>query len=401
MLIPIGTDVRTHRPPLGNWLLIGLNVLVFAYTDWLGGAAGQQVKAVFALDAVRPALHQYITYQFLHGDLLHIAGNMLFLWIFGNAVCDRMGSVSYVLFYLAGGVFAGYAFTLTGDSPIVGASGAIAAVTTAFLTLYPRVHITLLIWALFIFTIQVPAMILIIFKIILWDNMLAPWLDHSLESNVAHSAHLGGYIFGFTIAIGLLAVRVLPRTQFDLLALWGRWRRRAGLEVGTARTSTRMVGARPVRVEEVGSRPLQSPALSPVEQLRADIMDHLERRDAGLAVEFYRKLLKLDSQQVLSRTHQLEIANLLARMQHYQEAVDAYEAFLGAYPGAVDVPEVRLFMGLLYNRYLNKPERAALQLRRAVAGLKAEDQRRLAEQELNEAMQRLLDQGQPPGDGAS
>jgi membrane associated rhomboid family serine protease len=107
-LIPIGTEFRTRRPPVANWVLIGLNVVIFLFTDFLGGQAGAQLKAYYALDAARPALAQYLTYQFLHGDVWHLAGNMLFLWIFGNAVCDRMGGAGYVLFYLAGGVIAAW-----------------------------------------------------------------------------------------------------------------------------------------------------------------------------------------------------------------------------------------------------------------------------------------------------
>ena len=82
--------------------------------------------------------------------------------------------------------------------------------TSAFLALFPRVHVTILVWAIFAFWFQVPAMILIVFKIILWDNIVAPSFNQAAASNVAYSAHLGGYAFGFAIATALLAFRVLP-----------------------------------------------------------------------------------------------------------------------------------------------------------------------------------------------
>jgi len=391
MLIPIGTEYRSRVTPLANYAIVALNVLVFLFTDWLGGDAGQQLKTFYALDAARPALHQYLTYQFLHGDVLHLAGNMLFLWIFGNAVCSQMGSLPYVIFYLAGGVCAGVAFTATADNPLVGASGAIAAVTTAFLALFPRVHVTLLVWMFFIFTFQVPAMILIVFKIILWDNIVAPSLEQGAASNVAYSAHLGGYAFGFAVAMGLLAVRALPRNQFDLPALWNRWGRRQGWVPVAAPT------ARPVAVEELGSRPLQAPPLTPIEEARERIANALAQRDPEAAVQGYFRLLELDPAQVLARTQQLEIANHLAQSRRYEAAAAAYEAFLDAYPGTADAAPVQLYVGLIYSRYLQRYDKAALHLRRALEGLQLDAQRTLAEEELRVALARLVGgSGSPP-----
>ncbi len=385
-IIPIGTEVQTRRPPLANWGLIAANVIVFGLTDWLGGSHGAQLKMFYALDGARPVLHEYVTYQFLHGDGWHLLGNMLFLWIFGNAVCDRMGGLGYILFYLAGGVLAGVAFTHTAENPLVGASGAIAAVTTAFLALYPRVHVTMLVPIFLPFTFQIPAMIVIVFKIILWDNVLAPSIDQGTAANVAYSAHLGGYAFGFVTALGLLAVRALPRNQFDLMALWNRWQRRHGLVGPTPAPVT----ARPITVEEVDSRPLASVTLTPVEQLREEIADRFEARDVGAAVASFLRLLELDAQQVLPRAQQIELANYLAQTRRYREAAAAYEAFIAAYPGAADLPQVRLFLGLIYNRYLGQYERAATQLRAALEALQPDTQRALAEDELRQAETRLL-----------
>jgi len=390
MLIPIGSDIRTQRWPIGNYALIGLNVLVFVFTDYIGNALGNNLgtglKAYFSLDATRPALFQYLTYQFLHGDILHIAGNMLFLWIFGNPVCDRMGSLGYVLFYLAGGVFAGVAFTIGADNPIVGASGSIAAVTTAFLALFPRVHITLLVWMFFVFTFQVPALILIVFKIILWDNVIAPRFDAAAYSNVAYSAHLGGYAFGFATGVLMLALRALPRNQFDIVALWARAGRRQGWLDGP---HTDAPVARPVIVQEVGSRPLEHVPLTPIEQLREEVARRLAARDPQAAVAAYEQLLQLDPAQVLSSAQQIEIANHLAQNRRYAEAARAYEAFLTTYPAAGDVPEVRLFVGLICGRYLGEDERAVRHLREALAGLHLDAQRALAEAELRQAEARL------------
>ena len=266
MLIPIGTDIRLRKRPLGNWLLVGLNVFIFLLANTFHSAFVEHLLPPLRADV--PCLYEYLSYQFRHGDVWHLLGNMLFLWVFGNAVCDRMGSLNYVVFYLAGGVFAGYIFALTNANSLVGASGAIAAVTTAFLVLFPRVRITILLWLLIITTIQLPSMFFIVFKIILWDNVIAPSFDHGVIANVAYSAHLGGYAFGFLVALAMLAFRGLPRTQFDLLAVWSRWRRRSGLTGDASFRGPRV--ARPIVVEEMESRPLQPLKLSPAEQLREE-----------------------------------------------------------------------------------------------------------------------------------
>jgi membrane associated rhomboid family serine protease len=386
-LIPIGTEFRPRHAPVANYVLIGLNILVFLFTDYFGGVVGAQLKTFYALDAARPSIAQYVTYQFLHGDMWHLLGNMLFLWIFGNPVCDRMGAVGYVLFYLAGGIFAGVAFALTADSPLIGASGAIAAVTTAFLALFPRVHITMLWWFFFFFTFQVPALLLIVFKIILWDTIVAPQLEGAPgAANVAYSAHMGGYLFGFAVALGLLAVRALPRNQFDLIALWDRWRRRSGL-VGVGAGGPLV--ARPIVVEEVESHPLETVPLTPVEQLREEIAAHLSAHDAAAAAAAYLRLMELDEHQVLARPQQVEIANYLAHIREYQPAAAAYEAYLTAYPGAADAPQVRLLLGLICSRYLHDYGRAVVHLRQAREALQADPQRALADEELRHAEEQL------------
>lgn len=389
-LIPIGTDVQLRRAPMGNWLLICANVGIFALVNVMG--ADWVARWLGPLDAAVPSLAGYFTYQFRHGDMAHLAGNMLFLWIFGHAVCDRLGSVNYVTFYLAGGVFAGVVFAAQSDNQLVGASGAIAAVTTAFLVLYPRSHVTLLVWLFFITWFQLPAMLVIVFKVILWDNILAPSLDrNAMMSNVAYSAHLGGYAFGFVVTLAMLAVRAVPRNQFDLLAIWSRRRRRGsggrGADERGGEAGRR--GPRQVWAEEMDSRPIESLQLTPVERLREDIMDRLSEHDQAEALRLHGQLLEIDPQQVLPRPQQLEIANLLAQSQRHAAAVAAYEAFLRAYPGAQDAPQVQLLVGLILNRYLRAYARAAAHLRAAIEGLSLEAQRKLALQELQSAQRGL------------
>ena len=104
MFIPIRTDSPLRRTPYMNWALMAANVLMFAVQQRPSWA--QRITSL-ALDPRDPELYQFFTYQFLHGDVWHIVGNMLFLYIFGNNVNDKMGHLGYLAFYLAGGVAAG------------------------------------------------------------------------------------------------------------------------------------------------------------------------------------------------------------------------------------------------------------------------------------------------------
>jgi membrane associated rhomboid family serine protease len=136
--------------------------------------------------------------MFLHGGLLHLGGNLVFLWIFGNNVEDRLGHVAYLGFYLAGGVVATLAHVLVNaDStvPVVGASGAIAAVMGAYLVWFPNARIKTLVMAFFIFFTEVRA------KWLLGIWLLLQFFT-SDNSGVAWVAHVGGFVFG--VALGLL-----------------------------------------------------------------------------------------------------------------------------------------------------------------------------------------------------
>ncbi len=108
-------------------------------------------------------LWQYFTYQFLHENWLHILGNMVFLYIFGNNINDRMGHLGYLAFYLAGGVMAGVGHVLFSHQPVIGASGAVAAVTGAFLILLPRANITVFYFFFLFGELEIPGLWFVLF----------------------------------------------------------------------------------------------------------------------------------------------------------------------------------------------------------------------------------------------
>src|SRR5580765_6628498 len=114
MIFPIHTDTPIRRTPWVNCSLIAVNVLLHLalppQTAPGPESRAEQIRNVFVLNGGDPQLYQFITYQFLHANFAHLIGNMLFLWVFGNPVNAKMGHGSYVMFYLAGGVFAATGF---------------------------------------------------------------------------------------------------------------------------------------------------------------------------------------------------------------------------------------------------------------------------------------------------
>jgi len=205
-MIPLRDTIPSGSYPVVNLLLIALNVLCFFYELSLGPAASALleryglVPAAFGLSA--GGITPLFTSMFLHSGWLHLGGNMLFLYIFGDNVEDRLGHVRYVLFYLLSGAAAGLAQAYTMPSsriPMIGASGAIAGVTGAYFLFYPRARVVTLVPIFFFFQIiEIPAVVFLL----LWFVMqvmygLATVSAHGQAvGGVAFWAHVGGFLFG-------------------------------------------------------------------------------------------------------------------------------------------------------------------------------------------------------------
>ncbi len=221
-MFPIGDDNPTHRTAYVTYALIGLNVLVFLHEVVLSPPQLQaffQSWAVVPLELTAqfngapitipgtgwPEATTLITSQFLHGGWLHLAGNMLFLWIFGNNVEDRLGSVKYLLFYVACGAIAGlcqWYFAPMSSVPSLGASGAIAGVMGAYILRYPRAAIITLIPLGFLL---IPVRIAAFWYLGIWFLQQALYGVGSLAQptsigmsggGIAYWAHAGGFVAG-------------------------------------------------------------------------------------------------------------------------------------------------------------------------------------------------------------
>jgi membrane associated rhomboid family serine protease len=241
-LIPIKDDIPTRRTPIVTIALIAINVIVYFVFEqglWdLGDTGNERVFEFGAIpleitepgtECVADATGSQIqcgtgsfgsgnapfwvtifSSMFLHGSLLHLGGNMLFLWIFGNNIEDSMGRLTFILFYVLGGLVALglHVVSDTGSAiPTVGASGAIAGVLGAYARLYPRARVVTLVFIIIIFTIvTLPAVLVLGVWFLL--QLLPAFSDPAgTGGGVAYFAHIGGFVFGL-IAIKLFANNV-------------------------------------------------------------------------------------------------------------------------------------------------------------------------------------------------
>jgi len=243
-MIPLRDDNPTVRPPVVTVLLLAAIAFVYFFVQPSG--AGAEARFTYANAAIpcevvraRPLTIDEVNHtlgghdqscarvaaspapfpgkrvnlailvsMFLHANLLHLGGNALFLWVFGNNIEDRMGHGWYLGFYLAGGLAAAGAYIAaqpTSTVPMIGASGAIAAVMGAYLVLFPTAPVrTLFVLGFFVFLRDIPAAALLVF----WfasQFFVAP------SSGVAWMAHVGGFGFGAVVALaGRSRLRPLP-----------------------------------------------------------------------------------------------------------------------------------------------------------------------------------------------
>ena len=205
-MIPLYDTARRRRLPLVTWLLIAANIAIFVYEVGFSPAALERFIRAWGLVPAQLFAQPQIEWvtilssMFLHGGWLHILSNMWVLFIFGDNVEERMGGLSYLLFYLLSGVAAALlqSFLMPSSSePMIGASGAIAGVLGAYLILFPHARVASLVPILFIFTvIQVPATLFLLFWFV--SQLFSGWLaiGGSAGSGVAWWAHVGGFLFG-------------------------------------------------------------------------------------------------------------------------------------------------------------------------------------------------------------
>jgi membrane associated rhomboid family serine protease len=226
-VIPLRDANPTRRTPYVTLAIVIACVVAFAWELGLMLSGGQgALDALLAMWGVVPAgltaawrhgddlsreSATLVTSQFLHGGWLHLGGNMLYLWIFGNNVEDRFGRVRFLVFYLLGGVVAGLsqvAIDPTSNVPTIGASGAIAATLGAYLVLFPRARVTTLVFLGFFYQlIDIPAVVVLGFWFVLQlVDGLASLGPVQASGGVAFFAHIGGFVAGALVAWSVLSL---------------------------------------------------------------------------------------------------------------------------------------------------------------------------------------------------
>ena len=231
-MIPLHDANPAGRAPVVNRLLIAANVLVWLYTlslartpaaldafydrysfDWTEFVT-QIAQGHIAIATFVPL----ISHMFVHGGWLHVIGNMVYLWIFGDNVEDRLGSGTYFVFYILCGIVAAIGQGLVQAEPMVGASGAIAGVLGAYVVMYPTARISTLVFlGIFITIVQLPALVVIGFFIVLQaiDALAELRLTaHQAAENIAYFAHIFGFIAGIVLLLLLRQRREQGRFRF-------------------------------------------------------------------------------------------------------------------------------------------------------------------------------------------
>jgi membrane associated rhomboid family serine protease len=218
-VFPLYDENPTRTTPFVTYGLIGMNILVFLYEVKL---PNEQLEQFFQLYAVIPRQLSadpsfewttLFTSQFLHGGWWHLISNMVFLWVFGNNIEDRMGHLKYLIFYLSCGALAGlcqWLIGVTSPVPSLGASGAISGVLGAYLIRFPQVNVmTLAFLGFFFTTLRIPAFVLI--GLFIAQNVIAGLSQFASRMSVdgggvAYWAHIGGFVFGVILGpiFGLL-----------------------------------------------------------------------------------------------------------------------------------------------------------------------------------------------------
>ncbi len=221
-MIPLRDVIPSRTTPFVTVTIVVLNALAFLYELSLPGPELQAAVQVYGLVPVSFGWTAVVTSMFLHGGWLHFLGNMLYLWIFGDNVEDRMGHGRFAVFYLlcgAGAALAQVAMNPAGTLPMVGASGAIAGVMGAYFVLYPHSRILTLFPILFFWEIiEIPAIFFLGFWFLMQflSGVGSVAADTQGAAGVAFWAHIAGFV------VGVLAVFGFRRPERQRVEWWGR-----------------------------------------------------------------------------------------------------------------------------------------------------------------------------------
>ena len=227
-MIPLRDANPSHHAPVVTFALIAANCLAFFYQLSLSPAGFERLVFTLGMVPARVtalptnpdigltgAFLPLFTSMFLHGGWLHLIGNMWFLWIFGDNIEDRLGHLRYLLFYLLCGLGAGVAhmlFNLNSTVPTIGASGAVAGVLGGYFLLFPGARVLTLVPAFFLFMVELPAYLILLywFALQLFSGAISLGARGAEAGGVAWWAHIGGFVLGI-VFVWVFGGRRRPR----------------------------------------------------------------------------------------------------------------------------------------------------------------------------------------------
>ena len=207
-MIPYRADVPMERWPIANFTLIGSVLICFV----LQFSMSDKTIEIMVLNGFR--VRGLFGHLFLHADIGHVLGNMLFLWVFGNAVCAKFNNVTYVPLYLLLGLGAGVSHLMVDGNPAIGASGAVNGIVGSFFVLYPLNEISCFAWFFGprFFSVSSIWMILLWLGFDIWGAM-------SGTGGIAYFAHIGGFLTGSIVTIAALKTNVISMRQGEISLL--------------------------------------------------------------------------------------------------------------------------------------------------------------------------------------
>lgn len=374
MLLPLGTDRPLTRRSVVVPVLLGLNVGVFVVQLVLQSTNERAFNTLMDFGQVwRHDLTWWspVTSAFLHGDFWHIFGNMLALFVFGPPVEDRFGRGWFLLFYLLGGVGSGLAHVVASPYAAIGASGAIAGVGGAFLVLFPKTRIRILWFMILITMLNAPAWFLIGLYIVidLFSQVFAA------DNGIANMAHLGGYVYGITVAFFLLVTKILSREPYDLFSLLKHKQRKQSFK-------TAVRGATP-RPERRVKKP--DPRAEELAGVRAQIAERVSEGNLEDAAERYlvmRNRFGAEGENTtMPRDAQYQIAAHLYRSGRGTDALRAFNDLLTGYPNDRERSVIRVLMARIESDAGNADNAVEI-LKRIIEQDDDEDTKALAQREL-------------------
>lgn len=411
VFIPLGTDQTLNRTPVVTRTLVGVNIAAFVLVwlwavldpaSQLDGAnrAVAETVGLFSLSWKPSEPWRLITYAFMHGGFWHLLSNMFFLYAFGATLENRIGRLGFAALYFAGIIVSGGVQILVEKGSVIGASGAVAAITGCFLVLFPLVNIRVLFVFLLITVFEISALWLLGF-VILKDLVFQGF---GVSDSVARMAHLAGYGLGIGVGFVLLWTGVVKRQTFDLLAMLERAKRKQELRSATrdAISPTQAIARAVIQQDRNVTRKSANDAsarvdvvMSALANSRLELSQVLKARDAGDVPRKYDALLKAGDELginakdaeprqrravTLGRDAQFELGNTLVRAGRHDLAATAYRDFLAAYERDPQAGEVRLMLALVLGRYLHKKADARAELERIDLSRVDAEQREVVQQ---------------------